>query len=752
MEFEFIGKSLPRFDGPAKVSGETKFLADFIVEGQWIGKVVRSAVAYGKLNGIKKSADFDWSKVCVVTAEDIPGENFISMVRNDYPALAKDTVNYVSQAIALVAAPDEETLTAAAAALEPDIEPLTPIFSIDDSLTKKSVIWGEDNVIDEYYTECGNVDRGFAEADVIVTGDWKTGLHEQLYLETQGMSALVRDDGVIEVLGSLQCPFYVNNAVSKVLGLPCEQVVIKQSATGGAFGGKEDYPSILGAYVALLALKSKKPVRIIYDRSEDLLVTPKRHPSQSCYRLGLKKDGKITALAVNIFLDSGAYTTMSRVVLQRTHLHTCGCYFVPNARIHSRAMATNTPPTGAFRGFGAPQAIFAMERTMDLAAKELGMNPLDIRLRNTLKTGDTFPYGQIMTEADNAGACLLRAAEISSYRTKHEKYANQSAGRRIRKGIGIALALHGGGFTGAGEDRMGTTAKVSFSGDKFHVYTSATEMGQGACNVLPMVAAEVLGVAIGDVIYDLPDTSVTPNSGPTVASRTTMYIGKAVQNAAMALKKILHDFAASKRLPETSGLTTLARQYIKENKILDATGMNLFSTGPTWDEENFCGDAYRGYAWIANAIEVEVDMDTYEVNATHVGAAAEVGRAINPMQAAGQLSGGILQGIGWAHIEDMQIDNRGVYTAAHMNSYLVPTTLDTPSWEIALLEDPCPEGCFGAKGIGELPANSGAPAFIAAIENAVGVFSTEVPLTGEKLFKLLEEKEKQEEGRVGNEN
>lgn len=739
MEFKFIGKSLPRFDGPVKVTGETRFLADIVCEGQWIGAVVRSKAAYGRLLGIKKAPDFDWSKVCVVTADDIPGENFISMVRSDYPALAKETVNYVSQAVALVAAPDAETLAEAVAAIELDIEPLVPVFSIEDSLAKRSVIWGEDNVVDEYRTECGDIGKGFAEADVIVEGEWRTGLHEQMYLETQGMAAHLREDGAVEVIGSLQCPFYVNNAISKVLGMPCEQVIVKQSPTGGAFGGKEDYPSVLGSYAALLAYKSKKPVRIIYDRSEDMLCTPKRHPSLSRYKMGLKNDGKITALEVEMFLDAGAYTTLSRVVLQRTHLHTCGCYFVPNAQIHSRAMATNTPPTGAFRGFGAPQAIFAIERTMDLAAAKLNINPLDIRLKNALKTGDHFPYGQIMKEADNAAACLLKAAELSGYRAKHEEYANQSE-ERVRKGIGISVALHGGGFTGAGEDRMGTTAKISFHEGKFHLYTSATEMGQGAVNVLAMIAAEVLKVDVLEVVYEVPDTSKTPNSGPTVASRTTMYIGKAVQDAAETLKKTLLEWSARKGLSLGENLAKLAMEYLKEHKTLDATGMNLFNGGPAWDEEAFRGDAYRGYAWIANAVEIEVDMDTYEANATYTAAAVEVGKTINPMQATGQIAGGILQGIGWAHIEDMRVDDRGVYTAAHMSSYLVPTTLDTPDWEIALIEDPCPDGCFGAKGIGELPANAGAPAFIAAIENATGVFGHEIPLTGEKLFNLIEQK------------
>lgn len=745
MDFKYIGKSLPRFDGPAKVAGETKFLADIASGGQWVGAAVRSDIAFGKLRGIKKSPAFDWSKVCVVTAGDIPGENFIAMVRNDYPALAENSVNYVSQAVALVAAPDKETLAAAIAAIEPDVEPLPPVFSIEDSLAKKSLIWGEDNVIDEYRTECGDVGRGFAEADIIVAGDWRTGLHEQLYLETQGMSARLRGDGVMEVLGSLQCPFYVHNAVSKTLGLPCDRVVVKQSATGGAFGGKEDYPSVLGVYAALLAYKSGKPVRMIYDRSEDMLSTPKRHPSQSRYKMGLKRDGKITALEAELFLDAGAYTTLSRVVLQRTHLHACGCYFVPNARIHSRAVATNTPPTGAFRGFGAPQAIFAMERTMDLAARELGISPLDLRLKNTLKTGDAFPYGQIMREANNAEACLLRAAEISGYRARREEYADQPKGR-LRKGIGVSVALHGGGFTGAGEERMGTTAKLSFHGGKFHIYTSAAEMGQGAANVLPAVAAEVLGVTVGEVEYEVPDTSKTPDSGPTVASRTTMYIGKAVQNAAEALKKIILGYAAEKQA-KVKDLTELAGEYLKENKTLDAVGMNLFDVGGAWNEETFRGDAYRGYAWIANVVEAEVDLDTYEARATRVSAAAEVGRIINPMQATGQISGGILQGIGWAHMEDLRIDERGAYTAAHMNQYLVPTSLDAPDCEIALLEDPCPDGCFGAKGIGELPANCGAPAFVAAIENAAGVFGAEeIPLTGEKLYNLLERKKDKENG------
>lgn len=736
-KFKIIGKSFPRFDGPVKVTGETKFLADIDMPGSWVGGIIRSDVPRGILKNINTPPEFDADGAVLVTAADIPGENFIAMVRSDYPALAEKEINYLSQALALVAAPTAEALASAMACVKAEIEPLPPILTIEDSLAGKEIIWGSDNVIDEYHTERGDLEKGFAEADVIIEGNWATGLHEQMYLETQGMSAQFTD-GKMELIGSLQCPFYVHGAVQKVMGLSAENVTFKQSATGGAFGGKEDYPSILGAYAALLAYKSKKRVTIIYDRSQDILVSPKRHPSKSRYRMGLKKSGKITALDVEMFLDSGAYTTLSRVVLQRTHLHTAGVYYVPAIRIHSRAMATNTPPNGAFRGFGAPQAIFAMERQMDKAAETLGIDPLDIRLINTLKTGDTFPYGQTFTESNNASAVLEKAAELSDYRAKREKYSRQKPGR-IARGIGIAAALHGGGFTGAGEDNMGTTAKVTFDGEKFRIYTSSTEMGQGAGTVLPMAAAEALGTELDEVLYMVPDTSKTPNTGPTVASRTTMYAGKAVVDACSNMKDTLAKWAREKNLPENKNITERAKEYLKDNSTLESLGYNLFADGCSWDEKNFTGDAYRGYAWIANVIEVEVDRSTYEVTAKEASIAAELGRTINPMQAEGQLSGGVLQGIGWAHIEDIKVDGKGRYTASHMNSYLVPTTLDSPSWKIALIEDPCEAGCFGAKGIGELPANAGAPAFISAVQNALGVSPSEIPMTGEKLFVLMEE-------------
>ena len=731
--FRYIGKSVPRFDGPVKAAGETRFFEDTPLPGCWYGGIVRSQVPRGLLRGVRKLHGFEETKAVLVTAADIPGENYVAMVRKDYPALAEKEINYRTQAVALVAAPDKASLKKAMALVEADIEPLPPLFTIEDSAAKKEIIWGTDNCIDHYYTERGDIEAAFREAAVIVEGDWETGHQEQLYLETQGMSAKKNEEGGIELFGTMQCPFYVNSAVAAALALPAEKVIVRHSTTGGAFGGKEDYPSILGVYVALLAWKSGHEVRISLDRSEDLLVTPKRHPSKSHYRLGLTREGKILALDADIKLDAGAFTTLTRVVLQRTHLHACGAYYIPNVRIKSSAWATNTPPNGAFRGFGAPQAIFAMERTMDLAAEKLEIDPLDIRLLNTMKTGDSFPYGQLLHEANNADAVLRKAASLSDYRRRRTFLSTQKEGR-FRQGIGISLGLHGGGFTGSGEADMGTTAKVTWDGSLFRIYTSSTEMGQGASTVMPMVAAEALGVELSLVKYMEPDTSKTPNTGPTVASRTTMYAAKAVQDACEKLRAECGVAAGAK----DEEVTAAADRALARNGKLEMLGYNLFSDGQSWNQDKFCGDAYHGYAWIANAVEVQLDTESYEAVPITAAIVAEVGRAVNPMQAKAQLTGGVLQAFGWAHVEDVHILPDGSFSAPHMNSCLVPTTLDTPDWKVELIEDPCPAGCYGAKGLGELPCDAGAAAFISALDHAAQIFSHSAPMTGEKIYEAME--------------
>jgi CO/xanthine dehydrogenase Mo-binding subunit len=473
--------------------------------------------------------------------------------------------------------------------------------------------------------------------------------------------------------------------------------------------------------------------------------------------MGFKKDGSLVAMEADLLLDGGACTTLSRVVLQRATLHAAGAYKVPNARIRGRVVATNTPPTGAFRGFGAPQAFFAAERNMDKAARALGMDPLDLRLKNLMRDGDVMAHGQKIDDGVSAEAVLLRAAELSGYREKRAAYAAQRDDARARLGIGLSIVMHGGGFTGSGEDDMGTAVGLRYGDNMFRVLASSVDMGQGSATVLPMIAAEALGVELERVCAPSAGTDAVPDSGPTVASRTTMFVGSATHDACLNMIEKLRRFLAEDNgCPASSiewknglylingktiAILDAARAYTAENGELFAEGAYK---GPApanpWNEDSFSGDAYKGYSWLATVVELEVDTDTYEANPAHTTAVAEVGRVINPSLAEGQMTGGLLQGLGWAHIEDLSVTPEGRYSASRMSSYLTPTTLDTPGWTVEMMETPCSAGAFGAKGMGELPCNGAAPAFLSALDNAIGVFADKIPATGEYLFGLLEEK------------
>ncbi len=750
-QFTIIGTSPPRPDGPAKAAGTAEYIEDIDIPGAWTAGVLRSPVAAGLLRGLRRDPGFDWSRVTVLTAADLPGPNAVGMIRDDYEILARDRITYATQALALVAAPDETTLAAALAALKPDILPATPALSVEDALAGVSKVWGGDNVIDEYRVACGDVEQGFAEADIILENTYRTGCQEQLYLENQGMAAWPRPDDGVEIIGSMQCPFAVRKAVAKALKLAPERVVVRQVVTGGAFGGKEEYPSVLGVWTALLAQACKRPVRLLYGREEDLLATPKRHPAIIRHRLGVMNDGLITAMDIDLLLDGGANTTMSKVVLARAVLHASGAYKVPHARIRGRAVATNTPPNGALRGFGAPQALFAVERQMDAAAGALGISPYEIRLKNALRPGDALPCGQLLERGACAVQVLEDAARRADFERRHAAHAEQTG--RVRKGVGLSLCMHGGGFTGSGEDMMGTTVEVEYLGDTIAVLAGSTEMGQGADNALRMIAAEALHLPLGRLRRPAPDTSRVPDSGPTVASRTTMYVGKVLADACADLVAQLAAFLARTRgIPEPAwergafyhqgkilcSLDEAARSFLTARGALRGRAAYCPKPPFAWDDKAFTGAAYKAYSWLAQVVEVEVDLDSYEVRPLTSVISAEVGRAIHPLQARGQMEGGVLQSYGGAVLEELTLTAEGAYSAGSLNEYLIPTSLDAPDFEVRFLEEPDSFGPYGAKGIGELSMDGGAPAIAAAVQNACGAFAREIPLTGEKLFRLLE--------------
>ncbi len=754
-QFQVIGADVPRQDGWEKVTGKAQYVGDIRTPGAWIGGTFRSPVARGRLREIRKDDAFDWSKVVCLTAKDLPGPNAVTMVRDDLPILAADEIRFATQPLALVAAPDPATLAEALRRLYADIEELSPVLTIEDSVSQKEIAYPPDNIIMEYRIDCGDPDKGFSMSDEIIEGTYRTGYQEHIYLETQGVVANPLRNGGIEVFGSMQCPYYVHNALCKGLALPCEKVIVRQTVTGGAFGGKEDYPSILALHASLLALESGHPVRCIHDRKEDILCSTKRHPSRIRHRTGVMRDGTLVAADIDILLDGGAYTTMSIVVLQRAALHATGGYLFPNARIRARAVATNTPPNGAFRGFGVPQSIFAIERQMDAIARKLGKDPLDVRLINAMKEGDRFPFGQRLRQGFPVRDILERAASLSGYREKRLQYQHDCGVKR--KGIGLALGVHGSGFTGSGEQKIAGIAKVRWNRDStVDVLVSSVEMGQGASTVLPMIASEALGIPVSRIRHPLPDTSKVPNSGPTVASRTTMYVGRMVTDACRNLLEKLTAYSVTGtdtpisklsvrdgRISDDSNIVIgtieeIAERFLNDKEELFGVSSFHAEYAAQWDDVSFRGEAYKAYGWIATVSEVEVDQGSCEIVPLETTCVVDAGVAIHPVLAEGQVEGGALQALGWAYLEDLPCE-RGKYATGHLNAYLIPTSQDAPKFTVDFIHNPSPDGPYGAKGLGELPMDAGAPSFASAVECATGAHPAAIPITGEVLYTLLNE-------------
>src|SRR5215212_4970482 len=446
-----IGKPVPRKEGRKKVTGQALYVDDLSFPDMLHGATVRSPVARGKITTISFAGDIPWDEFIVVTAKDIGGANHVALILNDQPYLADTFVNHPEEPVVLLAHSDKYLLEEARRHVRIEIEELPAVLNLEDSLAPKEIIWGEDNVFKKYLVDKGNVDEAWANADYIVEGEYETGAQEQLYIENNGAIAIANPEEGVTVWGSMQCPYYVHKALVKLFDLPEDKIRIIQTETGGGFGGKEEYPSLIAGHAALLALKSGKPVKMIYDRAEDMVATTKRHPSRTRHKTAVTKDGKLLAMEIDFVIDGGAYCTLSPVVLSRGTIHAAGPYVCPNVRIHSRAVATNVPPHGAFRGFGAPQSIFALERHMDKVAHAVGLTPEVFRRRNFIRSGDTLAVGQTIAEPVDMGGLLDRALVLSEYHEKRRRFARENPGRAVKKGIGLSSFMHGAGFTGSGE-------------------------------------------------------------------------------------------------------------------------------------------------------------------------------------------------------------------------------------------------------------------------------------------------------------
>jgi CO/xanthine dehydrogenase Mo-binding subunit len=685
-------------------------------------------VAAGRITGITYDPAFDWSQVVIVTSQDIPGDNVVQLIEDDQPILADSVIRHAYEPILLVAAPDKSLLECAVKGITVTIEATRPILTIDEALNPATPIYGQDNTFKRYTIKRGDVAAAFAGADRIIEGTYSVHHQEHVYIEPQGVIAWIEPDGGVVVEGSLQCPYYVQKALKRAFAVSEDKARVVQTVTGGGFGGKEDYPSIISCHAALLALKCGHPVKMIYGRQEDIEATTKRHPATMTYRTAVKNDGTLVAMDVDIVMDGGAYATLTSVVLSRGTLHASGAYRCPNVEIRSRAVATNTPPNGAFRGFGAPQTIWGIERHMDRIARELGLDPLAVRQKNLYTLGDTTATGQVLTESVGSDKCLAEALQASDYVAKRAEYDKAQPGRK-RRGIGLATFFHGAGFTGSGEARLKGKVQVDLApGGRLIVRSGSTDIGQGQETVFVQMAAEAAGIPIDLVSVQPVDTDNVPDSGPTVASRTTMVVGGIAAKAAERVAARVREIAPTLPWPEAAA-KALAAGEISELIQYVPPGNNQ------WDDDTYSGDAYPCFSWACDVAEVEVDLDTLEVTVLNFWAAQDIGKAIHPVMCAGQIEGGSLQAIGWALCEEI-VWQDGLIRNNRITNYIIPTALDAPPFHTILVEEPFSGGPFGAKGVGEMPMDGGAPAVAAAIEQALGACPDSLPLTPEKLMEV----------------
>jgi CO/xanthine dehydrogenase Mo-binding subunit len=695
-----ICKPVTKVDHCEKTSGRAEYIADVRIEGILYAAIFRSSKPHARINNITlPQMDKGYT---VIDYRDVPGANELKVVTCEQPIFAEHTVTYVGQPILMIVGPDEKKVNSYIEQVSADYTDLGAVLTIDQAKS----------IINEYGYCRGDAEAAFAEAAEVFTETYESGYQEQAYIEPNGVIGTC-DGETVTIYGSMQCPYYVHAAVMHALGFPAEKVRVVQATTGGGFGGKEDYPSLISCQAAVASYKTCKPVRIIHKRREDMAVTTKRHPSRITISTALNSSGEITGIKIDTTLDGGAYDGLSTVVLQRSLICATGVYNIPNLSVKGRAVITNTVPTGAFRGFGAPQSFFAIETHMTHLAKKLNVYPLELKRRYLVHQGDPTPTGGRFHDPIILEQMIAKADEISDYTKKYKAYENQTG--RYRRGIGISLFLHGCGFTGSGErDYIKSVVQLlKHEDDTVEILVSSAEMGQGVRTTFSKIAAQVLGLPLDKVIYKNPDTSRVPNSGPTVASRSIMVVGRLVEKAALRLKA---EWQSGQR-------QLIEEHYVHPDLI-------------PWDLETFSGDAYPTYAWGVNVVEVEVDTMLAETKLLGTWGVFDVGTPIDNTVMQGQIEGGMLQGLGYASTEKMESAN-GKVLQSSFTDYIIPTAMDTVHFETVMMENPYRNGPFGAKGAGELTLVGAAAAYTAAVEHATGANANCIPLTPEKLMEAM---------------
>lgn len=691
-----ISDPVHRVDSREKISGQAQYIEDWTMPEMHFAKTLRSTISCGRIIHIEYPELPEG--VYKIDANDVIEKNEVAMISPDMPIFASESVTYVGEPIALVISKDKDKVVDYMQKITVSYEEEAGIHTLE-----KSLISAENTLSEHVFTKGNLSSLAYDEA---YTEHFETGYQEQVYMEKQGVLATY-EEGVITVFGSLQCPYYVLNALKHATGFSEERLRVVQSVTGGAFGGKEEYPSLIACQVAIAAYRLQKPVQLVFDRREDMAFTTKRHPSET-HITSYLKSGKIVGMDVEVVMDAGSYIGLSDVVLQRAILTMTGSYGVDHLRVRGRTQRTNNVFTGAFRGFGAPQSMYALELHMTHLARHLGLDPLDFRRKHYVKKGDLTATSGLFNEDIYLEKLTQELIAISGY---HQKV--DTPGKWV--GYGTAIVPHGGGFTGDGEaTHIKAVVKLRKEVDgTVTILVSNVEMGQGAITTLSKIVASVLDCDMDRIRYERPDTFKVPDSGPTVASRTTMVVGALIAKAAHRLKPFL----------DKEGEKTITEHFVKPAYI-------------KWDQKTMTGNAYMAYSWSAVMARVEVDPVTYEVKCTDVWGVYDVGIPIDEKLLLGQIHGGVVQGLGYALMEHMT-SHEGHIEQTAFSSYPIPTTMDTPRMHARWIDNRYVDGPFGAKAAGELTLVGVAPAVAGAVEEAIGHSTHVIPVTPEEIERIL---------------
>jgi len=754
MKFSEVNKSIKRVDAYEKVTGKAKFAADLFFPNMLYGKVLRSKYPHARIVKIDIEKALAYPGVeAIITAGDIPNNEFGVIIQNQQ-VLARKEVLYIGDGIAVVAAETKETAAKAIELIDVEYKELPGIFDPEEAEKKDAPLVHselENNQVVHHRLRKGDTEKGFAQAEVILEKEYSTQFVEHGYIEPESLVAVPHEHNtLVTIYGSIQNPFSCRNAVASVLKVSLNKVRVIQNHMGGSFGGKDEVMSSIAARAALLALRTDRPVKMVNTRDESILESYKRHPYKMKYKVGATKEGKLVAMEIKCLADSGAYACQTPFVTWRSVVQATGPYELPNVKTDTYGYYTNNVYTGAMRGYGSPQIIFAQESLMDELAEELKISPIDIRLKNIYHNNSITASGQ---KLDNHQVSLEevinKAVEASNYKEKYREYSKPQSGDK-KRGIGMAVSFRGCSLGAEATDAAGAIVAIQRDGSIL-ISCGLAENGQGLKTVFTQIAAEELGVGIKRINYMEIDTSVSPESGPTVASRSTLLGGNAVKNATHQLKENLTEMIAAGFKVRVDDIVFKNENLYDKDKnrkiisfdeaisLANQEGIFLSAYGwykapdISWDEEIGQGRPYFTYVYGCQIAEVEVDIATGQIKVLKMTAAHDVGRAINPACLKGQIYGGVMMGLGYGIMEEVETVN-GYIKNTNFDEYLIPTVKDMPEINPLIVENPDPYGPYGAKSIGEPTLELGAPAIANAVAHATGKRIRQLPLNLERVL------------------